>query len=575
MGLWGITDARDMDPVLDLLLDVFAYESFKLHEYVEDSDAKILSRLSRILVASKWSLPKPAHALMSVSPNKGECGMLDAEDHFYAEKLMFGTDEIQAFFTPLYSHELIDAKVSTLVSIDSLRTIASDGKDFVSEDINLKGYVSENALWLGIDIEEESLENLKELTLCVLPNNWDTMTFLKAFLFYDVNGNRIECHNGIDKTDSFGNAHYFSEIKDFYNDMFFNLKLEKDARKKHTIKERFPSLAEDDFGFMTGKPLLWIRIDIPEIFSLSMIDGLKVFINTFPVVNRKLVCQQHNFKTNGGIIPLYGDSGCRFLNVRCIQDDLGRIYTDRAESLEASPTGVFSLYFGDLERFDSVSAKSLIIKLLQLIREEGNSFASMKPDTLTSQLKSLFDKVNSLEKELGVSTADSCTVKAFALTIPTPGATYGEIKYWDTIGETANGFTTNSLIHQFNMDKFDGSTIYFRTGSTGGRQNISEQDLVRSLRYGLLTKDRIVSKEDIYSFIYHKIGNYVDSIDICDGVSLSPDPKKGIIRITEVHIKLNGIANEHTSNHRHLSYVLEKELASRSVIGSIYKVFFL
>ena len=62
MGLWGITDARDMDPVLDLLLDVFAYESFKLHEYVEDSDAKILSRLSRILVASKWSLPKPAHA---------------------------------------------------------------------------------------------------------------------------------------------------------------------------------------------------------------------------------------------------------------------------------------------------------------------------------------------------------------------------------------------------------------------------------------------------------------------------------------------------------------------------------
>ena len=45
-------------------------------------------------------------------------------------------------------------------------------------------------------------------------------------------------------------------------------------------------------------------------------------------------------------------------------------------------TGIFSLYFGDLERFDSDSARSLISKVLQLMKEDGSAFASMNPDAL-------------------------------------------------------------------------------------------------------------------------------------------------------------------------------------------------
>lgn len=62
MELWGVSNVRDMDPVVDLLLEVFAYESNKLHQEIEQSDSRILHRLSRILIGNKWSLPKPAHA---------------------------------------------------------------------------------------------------------------------------------------------------------------------------------------------------------------------------------------------------------------------------------------------------------------------------------------------------------------------------------------------------------------------------------------------------------------------------------------------------------------------------------
>lgn len=68
MELWGINDSRNMDPVVDLLLDVFAYETARLHQEIKASDSRLLYQLSRILIDNKWALPIPAHALMSVAP---------------------------------------------------------------------------------------------------------------------------------------------------------------------------------------------------------------------------------------------------------------------------------------------------------------------------------------------------------------------------------------------------------------------------------------------------------------------------------------------------------------------------
>ena len=38
MDLWNITDLRQMDPVIDLILDVIAYNSSRLHQNISDSD---------------------------------------------------------------------------------------------------------------------------------------------------------------------------------------------------------------------------------------------------------------------------------------------------------------------------------------------------------------------------------------------------------------------------------------------------------------------------------------------------------------------------------------------------------
>ena len=75
MSLWEIDDARLIDPVVDLLLDVVAYEFYKLHQEVEKSDAQILNRLARILIPQKWSLPFPAHGLLTVHLDAEQAGV--------------------------------------------------------------------------------------------------------------------------------------------------------------------------------------------------------------------------------------------------------------------------------------------------------------------------------------------------------------------------------------------------------------------------------------------------------------------------------------------------------------------
>ena len=50
MDLWNITDLRQMDPVIDLILDVIAYNSSRLHQNISDSDSNILYRLALSLI---------------------------------------------------------------------------------------------------------------------------------------------------------------------------------------------------------------------------------------------------------------------------------------------------------------------------------------------------------------------------------------------------------------------------------------------------------------------------------------------------------------------------------------------
>lgn len=573
MEFWGVSDTRDMDPVIDLLLEVFAYESNKLHQEIEQSDSRILHRLSRILIGNKWSLPKPAHALMTVTPNHGECCELDAEDHFYAEKSIFGKGDIQVFITPLFSYKLVDARVRIIAYGNAIRH-STDGLNTPIRFLDSKNRIADYCIWVGIDVPKEVLQGIDSLMFCIKPSDMALLPFMNMASFYDFKGNLLYTKTGLHVEDPYNNAHYFNEVRDFYSDLYFNVSIRDDSKEKHTMRKMFPDYTSDCDTLNDIEDLFWVKIVFPEIFTKECLENLEVFLNTFPVVNRQIVYKQHNFRSTGRIIPLKCPSRTQFLNIRSFQDNKGREYVNRLNQYEENPTGIFSLYFGDLERFDSDSARSLILKVLQLMKEDGSAFASMNPDALSTQLKELFSKINDIEKGLESTLKGDNKIKVFVLSIPHKDATNAEIKYWVTSGSLANGFNERTLIQQFNIEKYDASGIMLRTCMQGGTTHDSEQELINSLRYGLLSRERIISKEDIKSYLLHKMGKYVDSLEIGNGVIISPDSKKGLIRVTEIRIRLAQFNESEIPNLAELAHYLERDLAERSVCNSNYKIKF-
>ena len=573
MELWGINESRNMDPVVDLLLDVFANETARLHQEIKASDSRLLHQLSRILIDSKWALPIPAHALMSVTPNNDENCILNAEDHFYTEKFIFGKESIQVFFTPLFNYPLVNAKLGIIAYGNTIKNVSE--KNITSNlFLGRKEQIESYVVWLGFDINEEHLSETQEMTFCLIPDNTSFVPFLQMTRFYDCAGKEIPAQFGLKVQDPFSNAHYFDEIKNFYNDYYVKIDLADTDKSLKTLLQQFPSAKQTE-NIDTSKRFFWIRLRLPEIFnSQDYLNSLDIYLNTYPVVNRKLVYKQHNFATNGRYIPLPCPKGNYFLNVRSICDNTGKEYINRQQQYEENPTGIFDLYFGNLERFDSDSAIDLINQIIQRIKEDGNAFSALNPDLLTAQLKELFSKLSEIEKSVENISRDEKRQRIFALTVPAPNATSAEVKFWTTSGRLANGLDERAFIQQFNMEKYDATSLIFRTPVQGGIVHTEDSSLINSLRYGLVSRDRIVSKQDIYNYIYHKMGNNVDTIHIKDGVTISPERKKGFIRIVQVEIKLK----QNIGDFLDLSvfaHFLEKDMTEKSVCNSSYKIVFL
>lgn len=573
MELWGINEPRNMDPVVDLLLDVFANETARLYQEIKASDSRLLYQLSRILIDNKWVLPIPAHALMSVAPNNDETCVLNAEDHFYTEKFIFGKESVQVFFTPLFNYPLVNARLGIIAYGDTVKTV-SEKSISSSLFLDRKEQIESYVVWLGFDINEKHLSETQEMTLCLIPDDTLFVPFLHMTRFYDCTGKEIPVQFGLKVQDPFNNAHYFNDITNFYNDYYVKISLTDTDKSLKTLSQQFPSARQTE-NIDLGKKFFWIKLRLLEIFnSQDYLNSLNIYLNTYPVVNRKLVYKQHNFATNGRYIPLPCPKGSYFLNIRSICDNTGKEYTDRQQQYEENPTGIFDLYFGNLERFDSDSAIDLINQIIQRIREDGNAFSALNPDLLTAQLKELFFKLSEIEKSVENVNRDEKRQRIFALTVPAPNATSAEVKFWTTSGQLANGLDERAFVQQFNMEKYDATSLVFRTPVQGGIVHTEESNLVHSLRYGLVSRDRIVSKRDIHNYIYHKMGNNVDTIQIKDGIAISPERKKGFVRIVQVEIKLK----QNIRDFLDLSvfaHFLEKDMTEKSVCNSSYKIVFL
>lgn len=574
LDLWGIEDERQLDPVVDLLLEAVAFESFQLEETLARADAALLGRLSRLLIPQKWMLPRPAHGLLSVHPKSGEHLMeLSPHDHFSVNRVVQGVKSPPLFFTPLYATQLLDAQIRYRLWGTQLEELGRR-RCYTEQAFAEEDRLGDHTLYLGIQIAEENLVHTDRLRLAILPERGELLPFLSEIQAFDACEHPLVIQSQNIPEASY-EGHYVQDLKEHYCHYLYEIELQE-SKASCSLTSLFPKLKEELHELHdVASQLYWIRLEFPAVFTLDDMASMGVHLNTVPVINRRLIRKLHSLEREGRILSLSTSDQGHFLSIESLEDNLGKVYIPRERSYEAGALGVYSLYFGDLERFDASDAQRQLRRVLQLVREEGNAFSAVDNSSFASVLKELQDRLTTLEKTVGKMQSESGPSKAFLMTMPEAEAEHLALSYWESTGGQANGLNPQDIIQSLEPDKFDSASIRLRTKTKGGRAAETEDMLIAHLRYGLLSKERIVTREDVKSYLKHRLGITLKQVDLRDGVTISQEPNKGLVRCTDVYLELVKQGTElNEEEQAHLSSRLETELKERSVAHTTYKVRF-
>ena len=574
LDLWGIEDERQLDPVVDLLLEAVAFESFQLEETLARADAALLGRLSRLLIPQKWMLPRPAHGLLSVHPKSGEHLMeLSPHDHFSVNRVVQGVKSPPLFFTPLYATQLLDAQIRYRLWGTQLEELGRR-RCYTEQAFAEEDRLGDHTLYLGIQIAGENLVHTDRLRLAILPERGELLPFLSEIQAFDACEHPLVIQSQNIPEASY-EGHYVQDLKEHYCHYLYEIELQE-SKASCSLTSLFPKLKEELQELHdVASQLYWIRLEFPAVFTLDDMASMRVHLNTVPVINRRLIRKLHSLEREGRILSLSTSDQGHFLSIESLEDNLGKVYIPRERSYEAGALGVYSLYFGDLERFDASDAQRQLRRVLQLVREEGNAFSAVDNSSFASVLKELQDRLTTLEKTVGKMQSESGPSKAFLMTMPEAEAEHLALSYWESTGGLANGLSPQDIIQSLEPDKFDSASIRLRTKTKGGRAAETEDMLIAHLRYGLLSKERIVTREDVKSYLKHRLGITLKQVDLRDGVTISQEPNKGLVRCTDVFLELVKQGTElNEEEQAHLSSRLETELKERSVAHTTYKVRF-
>ena len=572
MEIWGIEDKRYIDPVVNLLLDVFSYELSRVNSNIKVSDAKLLERLSQILVPQKNHLPNPAHALVRAFPR---------EDYFTTTRSNIFLMECpknknhllkEIAFTPLVPHKLINANVYCTASHNQLTAHDEYGTKVLEIEAFNQQKMPDYTMWVGIDISDTMLSNTTHLELGLVLKDSIYDAFLPMVRAYDDTAQNELSINLAEKKENVFDEHFFETVVRYYQQYFYTLNLPKANRKKHATEVLGSYFKHEELQEIKNK-LFWFKLEFPVVFSKIELSKLQVVLNTFPVVNRKFYNKFQYVDKNGRILFL-GTGQNYFLNVEKVIDDSGSSYKKAVGTGLENLKGSYTVYSGDLKSFDERNAKNMIEEFIQTVREEGSSFVALGYEGLNMQLEQINSNLTQMEEKTGTDYkhVDGRKRNYYLMTVPFDNTSFVECSYWATNAEHANNLPENSTLNTKENGNILAQSARLITDTVGGNSKGSVREQVESLRFGLIAKERIISKEDISAFVYAFLGKIVENVTVKSGVGISYRRKEGLIRTTDVVIRLSKDTMLNSENKKRLSSSVIAELSDKSVHNIPYKV---
>ena len=110
------------------------------------------------------------------------------------------------------------------------------------------------------------------------------------------------------------------------------------------------------------------------------------------------------------------------------------------------------------------------------------------------------------------------------------------------------------------------------TTSTAGKNRLKPEERINAFRYGLVTRNRIVTKDDIRNFCRYELGTRVQQVEISKGVQMSAHPLKGFSKTIDVILTPSQQVKLDEKEWQSLCDQLLSKLQNRSGMSNHYRV---
>ena len=560
---------ESFDPLVRFMAGGLASELEKVYQSLDDTEMRLQKRLARVLLPEHYHLPDPAHALATATPEREEL-LVDETYTFRYVPNEEDADAVDVDFSPVFPTRVLPLRVAVVATDHTivrasrkaaLMNAAQSGPARQTESI-LLGFTTKLPItnFDGCSLYFDLIQNRRQ-------------TGERASLLKSLEGatasygdHKIAVRQGVARAEATledhlnGNERLRRSVSAFYERHllsfrgrevnppdpvyageylrnWFGRRLNQEELEQEITK--LPSTLD--------APLYWLRIDLGTPVTISDIGSrLRVLFNVFPVTNRSLegsYPEDHHYLHTNNIHWLHLQPARSFVSIRKVYIDAPpdkpvvkyKPFVDFRQ--DSAPS--YSIRFGGVGRWDDFNAWKRLAYLLRLA--DKNHAQHELIDSLASNLS--LDEVHALlarrfpESERGVSPTEDVYV------ILHKGSARFDarimVEYWTSLGVAGNGIPSGARLvsaTRTRINAFIKGGMSLVTPSKGGRAPLDPTHELNALKSVILSRGRIVTREDIKTYCKDFFRDKLTSIVIQDGVGPDERVEYGMTRILEVRL---------------------------------------
>jgi hypothetical protein len=557
--LWGVqtSDIAAFDPIVNLLLEACSVELEKVYNEIYSSNARVLERLSKLLLPDVNKNTLPAHGILHAGPYEENVSVNKYTQFFYSKRVQAKESSVrentkEIYFTPAVEFPLVNGRITyrgTNTGLYSINNLIYSEKEVRCSS----NKVATKFLWLGIKMNKPP----KDSDSFILYFDWINNPLRDKYLDYlpftkwYFNSVEVKYEKGIytgtseDKAEN--KVNYDNEFVQtqqtiaHYHKRFFSIKVPGITKTSEATLEKYPkeflSIYDQAELQALNDELLWIKIVFPPFVSDDVIDSMICQVNCFPVINRKLnevTFRLHDSDTFN-IIPLKDkNDDASFFSMESVKSSDGLPYSStNISDLNQLNGGNYVIRKGGVQRFDQRNAQEYLSYMIDLLRDESAAFSVYGQEMLSSNLKTLSQTLAIVEQKIQRSNESHHSIDYLIL------RSYQKqdnvhIEYWSTAGDFANNIRVGSELNLYSGNDISSDEIMLISESVGGRDELTASEMLSTFKKSLGSRERIVTIADIRNMCFSELGGLIKDVKVTKEFVVDSKTKTGFKRVIKI-----------------------------------------